>query len=203
MNIFTKFFAWLKSLFRHTPTEAPLSAWHIGPINPDTGQSYSIGMPSLMAVSPEGYHYFDFPASDGVHYVTAAAPKMAVGRTITMRFAIEGDAKLVPTQGDPPAKVRLYFERTGDTMTAAEQFKRWWSAPLDLAPGDYTLSATVSPEQWSDVFGHSGTDAPQQFADCVANTGNIGFTFGGTFAGHGVYAATGSARFVLKSYEVA
>jgi hypothetical protein len=30
----------------------------------------------------------------------------------------------------------------------------------------------------------------------------MGFTFGGTFAGHGVYVAGGSVRFVLKSYTI-
>ena len=37
---------------------------------------------------------------------------------------------------------------------------------------------------------------------CIAQLGSIGFTFGGTFAGHGVYAVDGPARFVLKDFMV-
>jgi hypothetical protein len=39
------------------------------------------------------------------------------------------------------------------------------------------------------------------FQATLAALANVGFTFGGTFAGHGVYV-TGDARFVLIEYTV-
>jgi hypothetical protein len=36
----------------------------------------------------------------------------------------------------------------------------------------------------------------------VADLAHVGFTFGGDFAGHGVYVKDGAVRFVLKRYEV-
>jgi hypothetical protein len=66
-------------------------------------------------------------------------------------------------------------------------------------------SVVVSPENWIQVFGKSGSDFPQQFQAAMSNLANVGFTFGGRhFAGHGIYVkqGTGSMRFVLKEYSI-
>lgn len=39
------------------------------------------------------------------------------------------------------------------------------------------------------------------FDDCIANLANIGFTFGGLFDGHGVYA-TGPVRFIVRDFVI-
>jgi hypothetical protein len=87
--------------------------------------AYSPNMPLRMAGDA-----FDFPLKDGVHYVIKQAPPVRAGQSVTLRFAITGAGKLVPTQGEPPARVRLFLQKRGDTMTAAEEYKRWWSATL-------------------------------------------------------------------------
>ena len=166
--------------------------------------SFSPNMPPRMETVGIGRYYFYFPPKDGVHYVTASAPPVRLNQTITMRFAIAGDGMLVPTQGKPPARVRLFLEQRGDQMTASEPFKRRWSvAHVDLVNRrHFTLAAQLVPGQWSSVFGKNGSAVPNKFCDCLAALDKIGFTFGGNFAGHGVYVIGGTARFVLESFIV-
>ncbi len=165
--------------------------------------AYSPGMPAHMRGS-EGSYYFDFPPTDGVHYVTSDAPAVQLDQTITMRFAIVGDGRLVPTEGRTPARVRLFLQQRGDRATASEPFKRWWSTShVDLTGHrQFTLTVHVIPRNWSNVFGKNGSDAPSEFQNCLAAIEKIGFTFGGEFAGHGVYVTDGTARFVLQSFTI-
>ncbi len=189
--MFAKFWAWLLSLFGKTPTLPP--GWNI---------LYSPGMPAQMAPDAAGAFYFDFPQSDGVHYVTRPAAPVALGQTVTMSFAVVGDGKLAPTQGDPPARVRILLQERGDNLATPDA--RWWStANAELTvPGEYTLTQKISPELWTTIGGGLPTAGAAGFLNCISALGNIGFTFGGMFAGHGVYAA-GPSRFVLKSFAVA
>ena len=67
--------------------------------------AYSPNMPASMS-GTEGNWYFDFPSRNGVHYVYKLAPAIKVGQTITMHFAISGNATFVPTEGTATARVR-------------------------------------------------------------------------------------------------
>jgi hypothetical protein len=99
--------------------------------------------------------------------------------------------------------VRLFLQQRGDTLTAQEPYKRWWSVPyVELHEGESTLSVAVSPDQWTSVFGQGGAEVPNEFSTAISKLGNVGFTFGGTFAGHGVFVTGGSARFGLKEFSV-
>ena len=148
-------------------------------------------------VEPDGAVWFDFPQADGVHYVVKQAPPVALGQRITMTFSLEGDGKLIAVDGDPVARVRLMLQKRDDDMVSPDG--RWWSLPLELnRTGDYTLVTPVIGGNWTNVNGQHN-DAG--FAACVNNLGNIGFTFGGWSAGHGVYAQ-GHVRFVLRSLTV-
>jgi hypothetical protein len=166
--------------------------------------AYSPSMPPKLA-EQSGNYAFDFPTStDGIDYVIKKAPAVQPGQTITMVFSLEGDGKLLATEGTASARVRLFMQRAGDTMTAGEPYKRWWSkAYVELvSPGTFTLSTKIEPSEWTSVFGVAGSSARTDFADCVTNLANLGFTFGGVFAGHGVYVTDGAVRFVLKQYSV-
>jgi hypothetical protein len=172
---------------------APMGYWKI---------AYSPNMPASMS-GTEGDWYFDFPSQNGVHYVYKLAPAIKVGQTITMHFAITGNANFVPTEGTATARVRLFLQQRGDTLTAQEPYKRWWSLPyVELLEGEFTLSVPLSPSQWTSVFGQSGAEVPNEFNAAIPNLENVGFTFGGTFAGHGVFVGSGNARFVLKEFSV-
>ena len=73
---------------------------------------------------------------------------------------------------------------------------------LNLREGEFTLTVSLSPDQWTSVFGQRGAEVPNEFNAAIPDLGNVGFTFGGTFAGHGVYVTGGNARFILKQYSL-
>jgi hypothetical protein len=87
----------------------------------------------------------------------------------------------------------------GRYLTAEELY---WSLPyVELREGEFTLTVSLSPDQWTSVFGQKGAEVPNEFNAAIPNLGNVGFTFGGTFAGHGVLVTGGNARFVLKEFR--
>jgi hypothetical protein len=177
--------------------------WQIGPII--RGQNYSPGMPFHPAAATSGWS-FTFPAQDGVHYVTTPLSEPLICRQLNVRFSIAGPGRLVPTQGDPPARIRLFLQRRGDDWSGfgAYEFYRWWSiSNVVLEAGKYELTAPLVPDQWFSVFGKRGDHpaAAGQFAAAIADLHAMGQTFGGMFAGHGVFAVGGLSRFTLESYE--
>jgi hypothetical protein len=179
--------------------------WHIGPMI--DGMSYSPGMPSHPSAEGSGWT-FTFPEQDGVHYVTTPLSGSLMGRTaLRARFSINGPGRLVPTQGDPPARLRLFLQRSGDNFTASGpyEFYRWWSVTsVELVAGEHELTAPLAPDKWLSVLGKRGDHpaAAGQFAAAIVDLQAIGQTFGGIFAGHGVYVIEGSSRFSLMSYEI-
>jgi hypothetical protein len=186
------------SALANMPTNpAPTSGWSI---------LHSPGMPPSMSQSADGTYFVDLPQQDGLHYVVQGAQGNPTGKTITIKFELLGTGELLAS--DPsetcPCSVSLYLQQQGDTLSAADEFKRWWSHKIPLnAQGE--ASVVVSPENFAQVFGKRGSDFPQQFQAAMSSLANVGFTFGGRyFAGHGIYVkqGTGSVRFVLKEYSV-
>jgi hypothetical protein len=175
--------------------QLPTSPWIIGPIIGD--KNYSPGM-SLHPIADGPNWYFDFPqAPESVHYVTRNA--FEPGRNvIRMRFKIEGDAEFKATEGSARAAVRLMVQRRGDTYSSDKANYRFWSGPVQLAPGEFVVEEALTPDRWTNVGGQ--TD-PAGFQALLDDLEKVGFTFGGQFAGHGVYAV-GAARFVLTDYTL-
>ena len=104
-----------------------------------------------------------------------------------------------------PRSVSLYLQQQGDTLSAADEFKRWWSRTRYHSICRAKLPSSCLPENFTQVFGKEGQRLSQRFQAAMSNLANVGFTFGGTsFAGHGIYVkqGTGSVRFVLKEYSV-
>jgi hypothetical protein len=191
--------AWKKdSCLANMPTNpAPTSGWSI---------RYSPSMPPSMSQDADDTYYVDLPYQDGLHYVVQGAQGNLTGKRITIKFGLIGAGELLAS--DPgetcPCSVSLYLQQQGDTLTAADEFKRWWSHKIPLNPQGDAL-VVVSPENFTQVLGKRGSDFPQQFQAAMSNLANVGFTFGGTrSAGHGIYVkqGTGSVRFVLKEYSV-
>ena len=169
-------------------------------------------MPTSPTPDGEGF-WFDFPVFDratantmpareipSVHYVTRPGKVMPAG-TMRATFEIHGGpfwATEVPDE--TPAKVRLFFQRSGDDWAGSPgrtEFYRWWGALADLVPGRSTLEALLVPEKWGSVMGKRGADNSAAFHEAIANIARIGLTFGGGYAGHGVYAVA-AARFRLR-----
>jgi hypothetical protein len=166
--------------------------------------AFSRTMPPALS-EQAGTYYFDFPTSkDGVHYVYKRAPAVEPGQTITMVFALEGQGKLLANEGPSSARVRLFMQRKGDRLQESEPYKRWWSRAFSelVSPREFVLSARIAPTQWTSVFSAVGSKVPDEFRDCIDNLAHVGFTFGGSFFGHGVYVTNGAVRFVLKEFSI-
>ena len=152
---------------------------------------YSHGV--TLVRNDDGTWYFDFPSADGVHYITrayeGAPPKKMLLQMQIIKLA--GGPAFISMDGDPP-KVRLYFTN-GDLFS---NDGRWWSNPAyaDLSAGRQGLAVLVTPGLWSNLKGTPGNQRADQFFQCAKNVKRVGFTFGGKFAGHGVYATGGKAR---------
>jgi hypothetical protein len=150
---------------------------------------------------------FDFPSRDGAHYCVNGAVKPKAGQTITMSFTISGSGTLavVDPNDTLPATIHLFMQRAGDDLSCIGQFQqyRYWAARTVLAgPNTYTVTAPVTPSQWTDCYGKPGSDLPAQFQAVLNNLSGVGYTFGGkSFAGHGVYATGGSVHFKLNTYQ--
>ncbi len=192
MGFLSKIWEWIKSWFNFGAA--------IPILPPGWNLMFSKNVPPQMFASADGTFYFDFPQSDGVHYVLKPIDKLALGQTITMSFAIAGAGHLIPTDGDPTARVRVMIQQKDDNL--AQPDKRWWSQPIELkAPGDFTLIAPLDFDKWITIGGGLPTAGAPGFANCIANVANVGFSFGGWSAGHGVYAK-GPSRFILKSFTI-
>ena len=179
------------------------SLWVIGPII--NGKNYSHGMPLHPFTDGAGWS-FDFPQSGGsVHYISTAIQQSLVGKSrVRMKFDIIGDATTIfkATEGTAPARVRLFLQRPSDDWQG--EFNRWWSVPaIELGINSFTLTAPLIGSAWSSVYGKQGdadAAAAASFMTTIGAVENIGLTFGGTYAGHGVNISGGNAKFVCTGY---
>ena len=171
------------------------SPWTIGPII--GGKTFSPGMP-LHPIADGPNWYFDFPQLPGsVHYVTRNA--FESGRDlIRIHFRITGHSEFKATEGSARAAVRLMIQRRGDSYSWDKASYRFWFGPVPLAPGEFVIEEALTPDRWTNVGGR--TD-PAGFRALLNDLETVGFTFGGQFAGHGVYVI-GAGRFVLIEYAL-
>jgi hypothetical protein len=162
----------------------------------------------------DGTWSFAFPAKangSSVNYVYTKPASLAAGQTITLTFSVDGNAIF----GNADAKdtgtpsVRLFIWEAGDDLSGHDAFVyyRWWcsSGAVLRAGNNQTISCVVNPANWSSVFGESGASsaaAQAGFAQAVRNVAYVGFTFGGSFFGHGVWATTGAARFAINDMSM-
>ena len=189
------------------------SQWEIGPVI--RGTNYSVGMPLTPSVHPSGGWYFDIPsptaASGHVHYVTFRHGPLTGKTRLVLRYRLEmaDGVQIVPTKERPgtfPSILTMYFQRRGDNWSGSGKFEayRWWAtfaSTIPLQAGEHELSVPLDGN-WTAVQTSSATSNPQAFQDALRDADRVGFTFGGGDGyGHGVYA-TGSARFVVTSFQV-
>ena len=135
------------------------------------------------------------------------------GKTITATAHITGATGALIYSGEGmtsnpcpgPATVRLFFETSNAGGFDETHF--WWSNPMSavLADGTITLTATVNGAEWSDFFGHFGSDPAFSagFDAAASNVKTIGLSFGGgCFFENGVGTSDGSGTFTLDSFSV-
>jgi len=155
---------------------------------------------------------FDVPGvGKSVNYAYAPSPSRTITGTLHVTLRIDATGGLPQFIGAPeagntctaPATMRPFIFANNNDWSGA--FSRWWAASdfVTLAPGSYTLDIPLSPERWTSVNGIAGSAAPTQFASALQNVSSLGVSFGaGCFYGHGVYVDSGTARWVLTTYEV-
>ena len=164
---------------------------------------YSPNMPAHPTARDATSWEFNFPPRNGVHYLVHPVIGR-LGSQISATFVVERDGRLVesdPCEGSQAA-VRLFFQRRGDDLSAAKEFHRWWSIETFLLNTDTKAGLTVAldPSLWLSVFGKVGNSSEEvtaAFQAAAADVQNVGVTFGGCYAGHGVYVVDGPAWFIM------
>ncbi|WP_133365877.1 hypothetical protein [Qipengyuania sediminis] len=198
----------LAALATPAPAAPPAGAWEIGPII--RGRNYSVNMPLVPEPSRAGPS-FAFPgpaaANGHVHYVTTATRPLEGARRIVLTYRIDAapGTRFVPQESPgETATLSLYFQRAGDGWTKRQPDWRWYAPASRLAvlrPGTHTVSIALT-EDWVAMTGSGAHANPDGFAEALAETARVGFTFGSPSArGHGVYA-TGPARFTILDFRV-
>jgi len=186
----------------------PAAVWEIGPII--RGKNYSRGMP-LRPDDGRGGPSFEIPgptASDGhVHYLTVPTRPLEGARRIVLTYRIDAapGTRFVPQESpNLPATLSLYFQRAGDGWTTRQPDWRWYAPTnrtMPLRPGTHTVRIGLD-EDWIAMTGPGAHANPRGFAEALADTARVGFTFGSDSGrGHGVYA-TAPARFTILDFRV-
>jgi hypothetical protein len=160
---------------------------------------------------------FNFPNEDGTnprvdYFWTGQTKPIAGNISATFQVVTSSPAVVFNYNFEPgntcvyPAHVRLILARndwaaTGKKTPADYQNTRWWSNPIaaELVGGSTVqLNVPLAPEQWSNIYGETGTAEPAGFNQALAKPGMVGFSFGGgCFFGHGVNVSGGTAEFIV------
>ena len=218
----------MKRLFCVLVALACLGAKPIRPISIDARDwqfEFSNGMPPhpspLQGVS--GW-YFQFPADAicggspcSVNYLTTRSVS-----NLTGKMALSAAMQTVVVSGAPvfnyrlesgntcdyPAHARFIIEANSRGMVDAYSHDRWWSNPVAYQLDTFdaqVITAPLTPDQWSSVFGEFGNAsaaAQTDFALALKTPNAVGLTFGGgCFFGHGVNTQNGVANFLLTAIQ--
>jgi len=156
----------------------------------------------------DGGWQFDFPSRDGVHHLVHRTSGY-LQNTIRIRAKIERSPgaefrEVDPGCGSHNAAFRLFFQRSGDDLTASKQDYRWWGVDYHLlsSESEANLTIPVIPGKWTQVFGKSGTTNANGFNAAIKDVTNVGMTFGGCFAAHGAYVVNGTARMIVTDFAL-
>lgn len=195
------------------PALAGGSGWHVGSITP-SGNTLSFAAVS----AGDGIAAFDFTNQSNTSLLVTTQGSSSLlgddrGKTVTATFTVSGATGAFTyggegTAGNPcgtPASARLFFETSNAGGFDETHF--WWSNPASavLANGTLTVTATVNGAEWSDFFGHFGSDPnfSAGFDHAAANVTDIGLSFGGgCFFENGVGTSDGSGTLTLTSFSV-
>ena len=192
-----------------SPAAGGSTGWKVYTYNP-SGNALSSRQADDSAPGPS----FAFTtAPDTALFAQQSPTDSLLGKTITATYTIRGATGPFTSygQGTPsnscgtPASARLYFSSNGSFGAKKDWYSNfWWSNPASavLADGGFTITATVSPEQWSNWNGKGGLERPDGFAAAAAQPDLVGFSFGGgCFFENGV-GASGPATFTLISFVI-
>jgi hypothetical protein len=170
------------------------------------------------AAGPTSIATFPFPASPDVALLVTDHGSYKdtllgdlTGKTISAKVSTSGGpftyyGANTPSNPCPgTATVRLYFQTKSPASFSETDY--WWSNPVSLPltglTNPTTMSVPLTPSNWSDYFGHFGSDPiyTAAFEAAVRNITSIGLSFGGgCFFENGVGAPTGGS-FTLGAFS--
>jgi hypothetical protein len=151
---------------------------------------------------------FSFPtqaSNTSVNYVyTVPAANLATAGSITMSYSVDGNGAFGAAANDtPPDTMHLFLWQKGDNLSCEGSYAsyRMFAARTLLVFGDnQTISAPLNYSSWTGCYPQSSETG---FAALLANPFAMGITFGGSsFAGHGVWMSSGTAKFKVNSFTV-
>lgn len=192
------------------PTPGPVRALVTSSMAPDRWLiQYSPGMPLNPAADAEGWA-FAFQGPPGVHYIVQLVNGFLPQGGMAAKFKVEIDpgATLREVEPCPPnpeiPRMRFYFQRRGDDVrNAALEDWRWFTGSgTPLTNGDGTYSVEFNPALWVNVQGKTGDTRLAGWQAATQDIQAFGVTFGGCYAGHGVYVQGGKARFVMQNFTL-
>ncbi|MCL4447879.1 MAG: hypothetical protein M0Z77_10410 [Thermoplasmatales archaeon] len=156
--------------------------------------------------------------------------------TVTFSIPVTAVFSGNPDGGDSGNSfVRIFFKaqlpegQNGGSISGLNEYTYWWSNPVAYDFGDttsqttspnggsegvsvssnlitVTLTVTVDPAYWSDIYGHLGSlDSATEagFSAALASATNIGLSFGsGSFFANGVGVSSGPVELTLNSFSV-
>jgi hypothetical protein len=144
----------------------------------------------------DGSWGFSMPTTDGVHYISRPYGGALI-KSFEFHYTFaptDQQYKFVTADGGAPF-VTLYFSNgsfeTGSSAT--DNDGRWWAmaARMPLKNGTLAAMASATPQKWGNVDGKNGATRIAQFNQCLQSCKYVGFTFGGSFPGHGLWCPQG------------
>jgi hypothetical protein len=176
---------------------------------PATGNEWVTFGAGVVPVDANGGFTFPSSSNQAVGYIYKKPSVNVSGKTIILNYTILGDVGTQfipsPASGTGAASIRLFMWENGDNISCAGPYAsyRWWAinGAANLALGNTSISAAVTPALWSNCFGKHGDTVVNEFNGAVNNLLGIGFTFGAEYYGHGVYATT-PAKFKINSCTI-
>lgn len=175
---------------------------------------YSLGLPSRPSQGTVGWYSDWKKDTSEPHMLTCKHTTRITAAYLAMEGVVETSSPDVwfdhvtersPNPGGLPSSFRLYIEKD---MYGSE-YNRWFSNPLCvvLAPGPFSLTVALKPENWSSVYGKFGnySDASRAgFSKCLSSPQALGIVLGGgDFFGEGVRVRNGTARFTMTKFALA
>lgn len=193
---------------------SPASGWHIGYYQNTAPSPSNAAAPT----SSSGIASLNFTNQANTSLLVTSQKAQfgdvlgdLTGKTITANLTISGATGAFTYYGEgtpsnpcvlTPANARLYFETSNAGGFAYTHY--WWSNPasVTLANGNFTITAKVEPDEWSDWNGQFGNTVSDGFAAAASNVTEVGLSFGGgCFFENGVGTTDGSGTLTLNSFS--
>ena len=167
---------------------------------------HSPGIPANPTADSGGGWRFDFPSRDGVHYLVTPVAGFITG-AFRAHIVITAETDTTFRR----VRIRVVMARLHSAHICNERATKGPLRMRTTGGGDCRRSShraksssrcrsiLASARKW---FGRDGSERPSAFQAAISNVQLVGLTFGGCFAGHGVYVAGAPARCIVRSFSI-